>query len=134
LDDYVAWVDPIPKKELARLLPQMDVGMMILKNVPAFYRGTSPNKFFDYLACGLPILNNYPGWVGEYIQQHNCGVVVEPDNPEAFADKVVELMNRREELSIMGKNARKLAETVFSRDILGKQFVEAIEKVGVSKA
>ena len=133
LDDYVAWVDPIPKKELAKVLPQVDVGMMILKNVPAFYRGTSPNKFFDYLACGLSILNNYPGWVGEYIQKYNCGVVVEPENPEAFADEVVDLMNRSEELPAMGKNARKLAEMVFNRDILGEQFVEAFEKVGLSK-
>lgn len=133
LDDYVAWVDPIPKKELAIILPQMNVGMMILKNVPAFYRGTSPNKFFDYLACGLPILNNYPGWVGEYIQKYNCGVVVEPDNPEAFADGVMDLMNRHEELPDMGKNGRNLAETVFNREILGKQFVEAFEKVMFSE-
>jgi len=129
LGDFVAWVDPIPKKELARILPQMDVGMMILDNIPAFYRGTSPNKFFDYLACGLPVLNNYPGWIGEYIQKYNCGVVVEPQNPQAFADTVVDLMHRREELPAMGQNARKLAETIFNRDILGRQFIEAFEKV-----
>ncbi len=133
LGDFTAWVDPIPKKELARILPQMNMGMMILDNIPAFYRGTSPNKFFDYLACGLPILNNYPGWVGEYIQQHSCGVVVEPRNPEAFADAIMDMMNRCEELSAMGQNARKLAETVFNRDILGGQFVEVFEKVFAGK-
>lgn len=129
LDDYISWVDPISKKELARLLPQMDVGMMILENIPAFYRGTSPNKFFDYLACGLPILNNYPGWVGEYIQKHNCGVVVEPKNPQAFANAVEDLMKQRNELPAMGANARKIAETIFNRDILGKHFVEVFESV-----
>jgi hypothetical protein len=29
-----------------------DVGMQILANVPAFYYGTSPNKFFDYISAG----------------------------------------------------------------------------------
>jgi len=129
LDDYISWVDPIPKNQLARILPQMDLGMMILDNVPAFYNGTSPNKFFDYLACGLPVLNNYPGWIGEYIQKHNCGVVVEPGSPEVFADAVVDLMDRRDQLPAMGSNAREVAETVFNRDMLGKKFVEVFEKV-----
>ena len=129
LDDYISWVDPIKKTELAQILPQMDVGMMILKNIQAFYRGTSPNKFFDYLACGLPILNNYPGWIGQYILQNNCGVVVEPQNPQALADAVEDLMERRETLPTTGNNARQLAETVFNRDILGRQFVEVLENV-----
>ncbi|MCH7491944.1 MAG: glycosyltransferase family 4 protein, partial [Gemmatimonadetes bacterium] len=62
-DTLVRWVPSIPKEELATELPRMDAGMMILKNVPGLYYGTSPNKFFDYIACGLPVLNNYPGWL-----------------------------------------------------------------------
>ena len=127
LGEYTCWIDPIKKRELARLLPQFDVGMMILKNVPAFYRGTSPNKFFDYLACGLPILNNYPGWVGEYVTENQCGVVVEPDSATAFSDAVEDLLARRGELGQMGKNSRALAESTFSRDLLGVKFVEALE-------
>jgi len=38
----VRWVCSLPKEELARVLPRMDVGMMILKNLPVFYYGTSP--------------------------------------------------------------------------------------------
>ena len=73
LDALVSWVPLIPKEELAHVLPRMDVGMMILKNLPAFYYGTSPNKFFDYIACGLPVLNNYPGWLADMIGEHGCG-------------------------------------------------------------
>jgi len=102
--------------------------MQILKNVPAFYRGTSPNKFFDYLSCGLPVLNNYPGWLAEYIQENNCGIVVPPDDPVAFADTVVRMMTMRDELKKMGHNARQLAEQTFSRNFLGEKFVETLEK------
>ena len=45
------------------LKTEADLGLMILKNIPAFYYGTSPNKFFDYISLGLPVLNNYPGWI-----------------------------------------------------------------------
>ena len=56
----------MPKTELNKLVASADVGLMVLANVPAFYYGTSPNKFFDYISSGLPVLNNYPGWLAGY--------------------------------------------------------------------
>jgi glycosyltransferase involved in cell wall biosynthesis len=129
LDSLIRWVNPMPKKELAQVLPRFDVGMMILKNVPSFYYGTSPNKFFDYIASGLPVLNNYPGWLADMIKEHRCGIVVPPDEPAAFADAVVWLRDHRGELQAMGERARALAEAQFSRDHLGDQLVQTLEAV-----
>jgi len=129
LDELISWVDPMPKDELARVLPSMDAGMMILKNVPAFYKGTSPNKFFDYISCGLPVLNNYPGWLADHITESQCGLVVPPDDPEAFADAVMTLARKRDDLSEMGGRSRELAEREFARDLLAERFVEVLERV-----
>jgi len=128
LNDYVSWIDPMSKNDIARILPQMDVGLMLCKDNPGIYHGTSPNKFFDYLSSGIPVLINYPGWLSEYLEEYECGVTVTPEVAEDFADAVVDMMNQRDKLKEMGKNARKLAEKVFSRDILGKLFVETLEK------
>ena len=128
LDNLVSWVNPVPKGELADILAAMDVGMMILKNLPAFYYGTSPNKFFDYIATGLPVLNNYPGWLADMIGEHRCGKVVPPDDPVAFADAVLALRDERDELAAMGRRARQLAETQFSRDRMAEQFVVVLER------
>ncbi|MCH8806620.1 MAG: glycosyltransferase family 4 protein [Planctomycetes bacterium] len=128
LDDLVCWVDPIPKQELAGVLPQMDAGLMILKNVRAFYRGTSPNKFFDYIASGLPVLNNYPGWLAEMITERDCGCVVPPDDPVAFCDAVLRLRDHPEQGRQMGLRGRQLAEERFSRDRLGDEFVATLER------
>lgn len=128
LDELVSWVEPIPKADLARVLPRMDVGMMILKNVPAFYYGTSPNKFFDYIASGLPLLNNYPGWLADMIEGHRIGMVVTPDDPVAFTDAVVKLRDDAAGRVEMGCRARALAEREFARDILAGRFVEVLEK------
>lgn len=129
LQDLTSWVRSIPKEELARILPRMDVGLMILRNVPAFYQGTSPNKFFDYLAGGLPVLNNYPGWLAGMIEQNRCGVVVPPDDPAALAEAIVRLRASSAERKEMGLAARSLAEREFSRDVLGSRFVEVLERV-----
>lgn len=127
LDGLTSWLESVPKAQLARILPRMDVGMMILKNVPAFYYGTSPNKFFDYIASGLPVLNNYPGWLAGMIEAHDCGRVVPPDDPKAFCDAVLWLRDHRGDLPAMGLRARALAEAEFSRDKLGAAFVKALE-------
>ncbi len=127
-DAIISWVPSMPKDELARVLPRMDVGMMILKNVPAFYYGTSPNKFFDYIACGLPVLNNYPGWLAGLIEEHRCGMVVRPDDPRALADAVIWMRDHRDELKAMGLRGRELAESQFSRDQLADHFIQTLEE------
>ncbi|WP_279614662.1 glycosyltransferase family 4 protein [Desulfovermiculus halophilus] len=117
----------VKKSDLAGLFQETDIGMQILANVPAFYYGTSPNKFFDYLANGLPVLNNYPGWVADLIQEYSCGFAVPPEDPAAFADALEYAADNRDELVRMGENSKRLALERFHRDILGRQFVEWLE-------
>lgn len=123
------FIDPISKTELAELLQQVHVGMMILDNVPAFYYGTSPNKFFDYISSGLPVLNNYPGWLKEIIVQNQCGVAVPPEEPKAFANALIELADNPEKRKKMGTNARKLAISQFARQDLADELVSFLEKI-----
>ena len=127
LEDIVRFMDPIPKTHLAGLLAGADVGLQILANVPAFYYGTSPNKFFDYLASGLPVLTNYPGWVADLVTENNCGFAVPPDDPEAFAEALEVAQADVEGRKHFGANARRLAESDFSRDYLGSRFVKWLE-------
>lgn len=49
----VIFHEPVNKTKLAGLMASADVGLQLLANYPAFYFGTSPNKFFDYIAAGL---------------------------------------------------------------------------------
>jgi glycosyltransferase involved in cell wall biosynthesis len=65
--DNCIFLDPMPKMSLRLIVAKSNIGLMVLKNVPAFYYGTSPNKFFDYISSGLPVLNNYPGWLATII-------------------------------------------------------------------
>lgn len=123
------FIDPMPKVQLSKVVSQCDVGLMILDDVPAFYYGTSPNKFFDYISAGLAVLNNYPGWLADLIREHCCGEAVQPQDPEAFADALCRLADQPELRAKYGRNARELAEEHFSRAELAKQFVDWIEGV-----
>ena len=101
----------------------------VLRNLPAFHDGTSPNKFFDYAAAGLPIINNYPGWLAGLIQEAGAGVVVPPRDPAAFADALQALAADPELRRRQGAAARALAENRFARADLAARFVAELETV-----
>ena len=120
---------PVPKSELGGITASLDCGLMVLKDIPAFYRGTSPNKFFDYIAAGIPVVNNYPGWLAGLITEHRCGVVVPPGNVAAFADALQRLAADAAERRAMGAAARLLAEKEFARPLLASRFIATLEAV-----
>jgi len=122
------FLEPMPKNQLNRVVSCCDIGLMILDDVPAFYYGTSPNKFFDYISSGLPVVNNYPGWLADMISEHHCGEAVPPRNPKAFADALCKLVDDPELRKTCGKNARRLAEKAFSRQKLSTEFVDFLER------
>ena len=121
LAGIVIFHDPVPKTKLAGLMASADVGLQILANIPAFYYGTSPNKFFDYLSAGLPVLTNYPGWVAQLVTDHACGIAIPPENAEAFAEALIAMRDKGSRLSPK-KAATALALARFSRKELSSQF------------
>ena len=124
----VVFHEPVNKNKLAALMASADIGLQILANIPAFYYGTSPNKFFDYIAAGLPVLNNYPGWLADSITDRKCGFAVPPENPSAFADALEYAADHRNELKEMGVNAQQLAREQFNREDLSQKFSEWVAK------
>jgi glycosyltransferase involved in cell wall biosynthesis len=110
----VIFSNPAPNKEqLAQIVAGCEVCLTI-------YRATnehtwSPNKMFDALAAGKPVLINVPGWLGETIEKNNCGRCLDARRPEMLADTLEELAANPELCRQMGKNARELAQRDFDR-------------------
>jgi glycosyltransferase involved in cell wall biosynthesis len=127
--DSVIFHEPVDKKRLAGLMSSTDIGLQILANIPVFYYGTSPNKFFDYISAGVPVLNNYPGWLAELIDDNGCGFSVPPEDPIAFADVLEKAAGNRQDLKVKGSKARALAIEKFDRKILASQWTENLETV-----
>ena len=105
------------KQYVAQLAAASDLCMTIYKNLNVFYT-CSPNKLFDSLAAGRPVLVNTPGWLKNLVEDNKVGVYVEPESPESIVEKIIFLQKNPNLLKEFGRNARELAENKFSRDIL----------------
>ena len=121
----VIFSDLVPdKEEVARIVAGCDACMTIYR--AAKEHTWSPNKMFDALAAGRPVLINVPGWLGETIEANDCGRYVDPHRPEALADALEDLSRQPERCRRMGENARALAERQFDRRILAARLEEVL--------
>jgi len=101
------------KEQVAQIVAGCDVCLTIYR--AAKEHTWSPNKMFDALAAGKPVLINVPGWLGETIEKNNCGRYLDAERPQMLADTLEELAAEPELCRQMGKNARELAEREFDR-------------------
>ena len=106
-----------------------DASITSFLDLPILYTN-SPNKLFDSLSAGKPIIVNSAGWTKDLVEKENCGCYVDPHQPQDFVDKIMKMKDNEELLSIWGKNARRLSIEVFDRVKLSKQMAEVVEKYG----
>lgn len=118
-------IDAVPKKELVKYFDHSSMGMQLLADYKCFQYGTSPNKFFDYLAAGKPVFNNYPGWVADMINENNNGIVIDRYDHKGTVEKLLELKNNPHLMKMMGVNSSKLAKASFDRNTLARR-LEAV--------
>lgn len=103
-----------------------DVSMTSFLNLPIL-KTNSPNKLFDSLSAGKPIIVNSAGWTKDMVEQGDCGCYVDPDKPEELANKLIEIKGQKELLERWGKNSRKLSETVYDKNILSAKVADVLE-------
>lgn len=106
----VYFVDPIPKKQVQSLLQCFDVCYIGLTKDPLFRFGVSPNKLFDYLYAGKPILYAIDSGCYTPVADAKAGIQVEPENDQQIVNAVLELYNMSpEQRRIMGENGHQEA-------------------------
>ena len=126
----VIFLDNMPKHQLFALYRYCHIGLMVLENIPAFYKGTSPNKFFDYISAGLAVACNYPGWIANEIRDRRIGEAVPPSDTDRFADAIMRMAKDEPLRLTFSANATALAEEKYNRDKLKQRFVSVIESTG----
>jgi glycosyltransferase involved in cell wall biosynthesis len=116
----VLFLPPVPKNEMPKALAGADACLAILKPLDE-YKTTYPNKVFDYMAAGRPVLLAIDGVIREVLEAAQCGVFVTPGNPAALAEAVRTMSANRDRSIEMGMNGRRSLEEHFSRAALAEK-------------
>lgn len=115
----------VPKYQLVAYIQNALVSFVPLKGAKVLDT-SSPNKFFESLAAGVPVIQNTNGWMKDYLEKHNIGFTLNPDDPEGLADLLIELSGKPEMGREMGSRARELAAKEFDKDILADRMLDTI--------
>jgi glycosyltransferase involved in cell wall biosynthesis len=125
--ENLLFLPAVPKEELAGIIGAADVTLTIFAPHPIL-ETNSPNKFFDSLAAGRPVVVNLDGWLRRLVEQHDAGLWVPGGNAEALAGALSVLAGDPVRVERMGRNARELAEREFGRDEMADRLARTLEQ------
>lgn len=116
---------PVAKSQVPAVFRACQMSMSLFDDIPAM-RNNSANKFFDTLASGRPIGINYLGWHADLVHTEEMGLVLPFDDPRTAAQQISKFLNDQSATEQAGKNALRVAQEQFDRDILAQKFQKVL--------
>ena len=121
----LVFCDLMPKVELVALIQRSFVSLVPLRGQPILDT-SSPNKLYESLAAGLPVIQNTKGWIRDLLSDNDCGFTVDPTDETDLADRLEQLADDPDLTARMGANGRALAEREFDQDILSQRYLDVL--------
>lgn len=108
--EFLGWKS---RKEMNQLLSKARIGLVLL-HPEENYVEAQPNKLFEYMAAGLPVVaSDFPRW-REIVLGADCGLLVDPLDPQAIADAIRWLLEHPQEAKAMGERGRRAVEEQYN--------------------
>ncbi len=125
--DNLTFVDPVPKRDVPAWLARADVCLLPYQD-RALFAGALPNKTFDYMGAGRPIVAAVPpGELSRLIERAGCGMAIPPEEPAAMAGAIAALAADRALAARMGAAGAGFVCAHYDRRILAERFVGVVE-------
>lgn len=135
IGERVRFIDRLPWPELMKYSKSADVGLSLDKNNNLNYSFSLPNKLFDYLSAGIPVIAGDLPEVSKIISEYDCGIII----PEVTSDKILvainELIGNPEKLALLRKNAAIASEKLnweTEREIVIELYREVLRRNGLT--
>ncbi|HOK80321.1 MAG TPA: glycosyltransferase family 4 protein [bacterium] len=128
--DNIVFLNRVKKSQIQSLLSWVDICYIGLRKRELFKYGVSPNKIFDYMLAGKPIIHSIDTQY-DIVALANCGISVPAENPKAIADAILSLYKMSEKDRFqLGKNGREYVMKNHNYEVLAKKLMKTIEDIG----
>jgi len=106
IEKKVRFVSRLPWKEMMRYTRSADVGLSLDKPTNLNYRLSLPNKLFDYISAGIPVIAANLTEVTNIVSDNKCGIIIPEVTPSEIARAARLLADNRDLLNVLRENAR----------------------------
>lgn len=104
LTEKVKFVSKVPYAELMQYTYNSTIGVTLDKPVNLNYQLSLPNKLFDYIHGGIPVLASNIKEVASLVNQYSIGVITESHQPEIIANHINEMLQNEEKYLTWKRN------------------------------
>ncbi len=119
----IEYVGILKRPEVRELLHTSVAGIVTFLPEPNNVNA-QPNKMFEYMSAGIPVIcSDFPLW-GTIIEKYKCGICVNPEDPKAIADAINYLLNNPDVAQEMGRNGRIAIEREFNWEEESRKMIE----------
>lgn len=118
----------VDRGSVSEILARSFAGLVTLYPVPNFIN-SQPIKMFEYMSAGVPVIaSDFPLW-RDVIERNECGICVNPRDPEAISAAIRYLHEHPEEVARMGRNGRRAVEREYRWDSEEEKLVALYKSV-----
>ena len=105
----------VNREAVAGIMARSFCGLVTLHRVPNFLN-SRPIKMFEYMSAGVPVIaSDFPLW-REIVEENQCGICVDQNDPEAIASAISHFHDNPDEVVRMGNNGRRAVEEKYRWD------------------
>ncbi|MEE9162856.1 MAG: glycosyltransferase family 4 protein [Candidatus Neomarinimicrobiota bacterium] len=116
------------RETVAKILGISKIGIVTFLPYPNHFDLRS-NKMFEYMSAGIPVIaSHFPAWKN-VIDRYECGICVDPENPEEIAEAIKYLLHNDKIAQQMGANGRQAVEQTFNWEREEKKLFKVYQSI-----
>ncbi len=116
LSDRVSMLPSVPLEELLAFTAEADVGVTLLQDTCENHRLALPNKLFEYIAAGIPVVASALPETGRLIARYGIGWTATGDDPDSVAEALRQALTHRGEPGLAERLQRAASELRWSQE------------------
>lgn len=116
MKDRVRMIPSAPLERLLGYTAEADVGVTLLQDTCENHRLALPNKLFEYVAAGVPVVGSALPEVERFITTYGVGEVARPDDPQAVAESIASVLQKRGDPALRARLQRTSEELTWARE------------------
>jgi glycosyltransferase involved in cell wall biosynthesis len=111
--EQVEFLGRVPLEQVVEMMSRARAGLLLFHQHP-HHVAANPTKMFEYMSAGLPVIaSDFPNWIS-FVEEHRCGICVDPTSPAAIADAIAWILDHPDEARRMGEDGRRAVERLYT--------------------